>query len=71
MASTSRQRFIALVFPNRINSDDVCDGGVTGFDVCLLFVGGSLDTPGGGSTQMGSVRMLARYIKGDFAHSTV
>jgi hypothetical protein len=31
-----------------------------------LSMGGSLDSPGGGSTQMGSVRILARYTKGDF-----
>ena len=36
LAIKSRPRFIALVCPNYIKSDDVCDGGVTGFDACLL-----------------------------------
>jgi hypothetical protein len=33
-------------------------------------MGGSLDTPGGGSTQSVTVRNLFRYIKGDFDHSS-
>ena len=66
LANKSRPRFIALVFPNCIKSDDVCDGGVTGFDAYLLFMGGSLDTPGGGIAQPYTVKMLPRYIRGDF-----